>query len=640
MVSPAGCRPETFWGSLTSGISAVSGIRRFDASSYPTRIAAEVTDFRLEDHADLPRDWKDLGRIGQYAGAAASLALEDSRLLRNGSDRGRIGVLIAAGMGSYGHREVFGPCSAARSRAEDSFDWNAFAQSLASVAQERSAETLTPGSIPTAMARRWDLRGPVMSVMTACAAGTQALGDAARWIREGQADAVVAGGSDSELYPMGLASFCLLGALSTRNAEPSTASRPFDASRDGFVIGEGSGVLVLEEMGHAVRRGAPVYAEIAGFGSACDSYRVTDPHPEGKGAVLAMGRALDQAGVAPSAVGYINAHGTSTVANDQIETVAIKRLFGKDARRIPVSSTKSLIGHLTVAAGAVEAIATALTLFNGRIHPTINYERPDPSCDLDYVPKVSREASLEYALSNSFALRRAVREPSSEELPAMKRLLARLSRKLFSTWSLRGFLPDGSVIEARQYPFGRQIFATCEGDAIALAAFGIDLEFTVLIAPGRDGDLATVVAEGIGWRAVRGATRRGGTAALREMIRRLLASDSPGVVSVDGPLGPPGEAKEGILLCARDSGRPIVPVGAAARHRIPVPGAWSGLFVPLPFTRIAAVAGEPLSVPRQCARAELRPLARELTRRIGQARARAGEAVRAWPEPRISSTSP
>jgi len=222
----------------------------------------------------------------------------------------------------------------------------------------------------------------------------------------------------------------------------------------------------------------------------------------------------------------------------------------------------------------------------------------------------------------------------------MRRLLARLFRKLFSTWALRGFLPDGSVIEARQYPFGRQIFATCEGDAIALAAFGIDLEFTVLIAPGRDGDLATVVAEGIGWRAVRGATRRGGAAALREMIRRLLASDSPGVVSVDGPLGPAGEAKEGVLLCARDSGRSIVPVGAAARHRIPVPGAWSGLFVPLPFTRIAAVAGEPLSVPRHCARAELRPLATELTRRIGQARARAGEAVRAWPEPRISWTSP
>ena len=213
----------------------------------------------------------------------------------------------------------------------------------------------------------------------------------------------------------------------------------------------------------------------------------------------------------------------------------------------------------------------------------------------------------------------------------MKGLLARLSRKLFSTWSLRGFLHDGRVVEVRQYPFGRQIFATCEGDAIALAAFGMDLEFTVLIAPGRDGDLATAVAEGIGWRAVRGATRRGGAAALRELVRRLLASDSPGIVSVDGPLGPPGEAKEGVLLCARDSGRPIVPVGAAARRRIVVPGAWSGLFVPLPFTRVAAAAGEPLSVPATCARSELAPLARELTRRIREARERAGEAVRKWP---------
>jgi 3-oxoacyl-[acyl-carrier-protein] synthase II len=403
VVSPAGCRVGPFWESLTSGISAVSEIRRFDASSYPTRIAAEIPDFRLEDHADLPPEWKDLGRIGEYAGAAASLALEDSGLLRNGADRGRIGVLVAAGMGTYGHREVFEPCSAARSNAGDSFDWNAFASRLASVAQKRSAERRTPGSIPAALAHRHGLRGPVMSVMTACAAGTQALGDAARWIREGLADAVVAGGSDSELYPMGLASFCLLGALSTRNDEASTASRPFDASRDGFVIGEGAGVLVLEEMSQAIRRGARIYAEVAGFGSACDSYRVTDPHPEGKGAVLAMGRALEQAGVGSSAVGYINAHGTSTVANDSIETAAIKRLFGPGARSVPISSTKSIIGHLTVAAGAVEAIATALTLFHRRIHPTINYERPDPECDLDYVPKFSRAASIEYALSNSFA---------------------------------------------------------------------------------------------------------------------------------------------------------------------------------------------------------------------------------------------
>jgi 3-oxoacyl-[acyl-carrier-protein] synthase II len=216
------------------------------------------------------------------------------------------------------------------------------------------------------------------------------------------ADVVVAGGSDSELYPMGLASFCLLRALSTRNEEPSKASRPFDAQRDGFVIGEGAGILVLEELGRARRRGARIYAEVVGFGSAGDAYRVTDPHPEGKGAVLAMQRALRDAALDPSQIGYINAHGTSTPANDRIETLAVKQVFGAAARHIPISSTKSMIGHLTVAAGAVEAIATALTLHTGVIHPTINYENRDPDCDLDYVPNRARNEAVYQALSNSF----------------------------------------------------------------------------------------------------------------------------------------------------------------------------------------------------------------------------------------------
>jgi 3-oxoacyl-[acyl-carrier-protein] synthase II len=242
-----------------------------------------------------------------------------------------------------------------------------------------------------------------MAVMTACAAGTQALGDAARWIRRGRADAVVAGGADSELYPMGLASFCLLGALSTRCDEPAAASRPFDGGRDGFVIGEGAGALVLEEREHAIRRGARIRAEIAGFGSACDSWRVTDPHPEGRGAAGAMRSALRDAGVGAERVGYINAHGTSTVANDRAETRAIRSVFGGRALSVPVSSTKSMIGHLTVAAGAVEAIATVLTLERQRVHPTINLTTPDPECDLDYVPNRARPADVEYALSNSFA---------------------------------------------------------------------------------------------------------------------------------------------------------------------------------------------------------------------------------------------
>jgi 3-oxoacyl-[acyl-carrier-protein] synthase II len=242
-----------------------------------------------------------------------------------------------------------------------------------------------------------------MSVMTACAGGTQALGDALRWIRLGRADVVLAGASDSELYPMGLLSFSLLGALSRRNDAPETASRPFDATRDGFVIGEGAGFLVLEERERALARGVKIWAEVAGFGSACDAYRVTDPHPDGTGAARAMRRALADAGVGPDDVGYVNAHGTSTPANDRVETRALKAVFGERAAQVPVSSTKSMIGHLTVAAGAVEAIATALVLDHQVVHPTANLSTPDPECDLDYVPGRARAVPVDVALSNSFA---------------------------------------------------------------------------------------------------------------------------------------------------------------------------------------------------------------------------------------------
>jgi 3-oxoacyl-[acyl-carrier-protein] synthase II len=239
--------------------------------------------------------------------------------------------------------------------------------------------------------------------MTACAGGTQAIGDAFRWIRRGEADVVLAGASDSEVYPMGLASFCLLGTLSRRNGEPSRASRPFDGGRDGFVLGEGSGFVVLEEREHARARGANVLAEVAGFGSACDAFRVTDPHPEGLGAVLAMRRALDDAGLAPGDVGYVNAHGTSTPGGDRVEARALGEVFGPRLGGVAVSSTKSMIGHLTVAAGAVEAIVTVLSLRDGLVHPTVNQESPDPDCAIDTVPEGSRRVDLRAALSNSFA---------------------------------------------------------------------------------------------------------------------------------------------------------------------------------------------------------------------------------------------
>jgi 3-oxoacyl-[acyl-carrier-protein] synthase II len=397
VVSAAGHDVPTFWRTLLSGRSCVGPITRFDASSYPTRIAAEVRDF---DPTSLALAWRDAGHIGQLAAAAVARALADTAPLPDGA-RDRTGVVVASGMGTYGHAEVFAPAVAAS--AGGAFDAEAFARVLRETAQPQAAARRTPGSIPTALAREHHLGGPVMSVMTACAAGTQAIGDALGWIRRGRADVVVAAAADSEIYPMGVASFCLLGALSTRNHDPAAASRPFDMGRDGFVIGEGAAALVLEEREHALRRGATPLAEVVGFGSACDAWRATDPHPEGRGAVLAMQRALADAALRPEQLGYVNAHGTSTPANDRIESRALREVLGDHAPRVPVSSTKSIIGHLTVAAGAIEAVACVQTLREQVLHPTLNLSDPDPDCDLDFVPNTARPARVEVAMSNSFA---------------------------------------------------------------------------------------------------------------------------------------------------------------------------------------------------------------------------------------------
>jgi 3-oxoacyl-[acyl-carrier-protein] synthase II len=400
VIAPNGRDVPSFRGALEEGRSAVGPIRRFATNTFPTRIAAEIDDFAWTGPTPEPERWMDLERIARFATAAAAQAVADARLPET-ARRDRIGVLFAAGFGSYDHAEVFRACAAGRTGG--AFDWSAFREEFQRSAKPRALERRTPGSIPTLVARQFGFEGPAMAVMTACAAGTQALGDAARWIRSGDADVVLAGGADSELYPMGLASFCLLHALSTRNDEPERASRPFSESRDGFVLGEGAGALVLESLDHALGRGATIHAEILGFGSACDSYRVTDPHPEGVGAVLAMRRALQQAGLAPEQIDYLNAHGTSTPLNDRIETRAIKQVFGEHARRVAISSTKSMIGHLTVAAGAVEAIATICSLQRQIAHPTINLTDPDPECDLDFVPLRARTMEMTTALSSSFA---------------------------------------------------------------------------------------------------------------------------------------------------------------------------------------------------------------------------------------------
>ena len=400
VLAPNGREVDSFRDALEAGRSCVAPIRRFATRSYPTRIAAEIDDFAWDETLAAPAGWDSLDRITKFASAAAAQSIDDAGFLGLVPPE-RVGVLIAAGFGSYDHAEVFRAC--AGGRRGEGFDWSAFREEFRRSAKPRSLERRTPGSVPSLIARHFGFRGPVMTVMTACAAGTQALGDAARWIRTGAADVVVAGGADSELYPMGLASFCLLHALSTRNDEPARASRPFSASRDGFVIGEGAGVLVLEELEHARRRGATIHAEILGFGSACDSYRVTDPHPDGTGAILSMRRALDQARLSPENVQVLNAHGTSTPLNDRVETRAVKALFGDHAPRLAISSTKSMIGHLTVAAGAVEAIATICSMQRQIAHPTINLDDPDPECDLNFVPNVARPMRIDVVISNSFA---------------------------------------------------------------------------------------------------------------------------------------------------------------------------------------------------------------------------------------------
>ena len=401
VLSAAGDTIDRFWTTLVEGRSCVGPIARFDASPYPSRIAAEIGPLSASQLARWPGPWNDQPRIAQFAMMAAGDAVADASL-SSAYPHDRIGVSMATGMGTYVHDEVFPACACAGH--DGLVSWDLFASEVLRRLRPGAADRRTPGTVSARIAEALGFEGPTMSAMTACAAGTQAIGDAVRWIRLGHADAAVAGGADSELYPMGLASFSLLGALSTRNDEPTRASRPFDVDRDGFIIGEGAGAVALEERDAAIRRGARIYAEIAGFGAAADAWRATDPHPEAEGAVLAMRRAMADAKIPADRIGYVNAHGTSTPANDRVEALSLHRVFGDRARALPVSSTKSMIGHATVAAGAIEAVVTALTLDRQIIHPTINVDRLDPDCHLDVVPWTAREArGIEVALSNSFA---------------------------------------------------------------------------------------------------------------------------------------------------------------------------------------------------------------------------------------------
>jgi 3-oxoacyl-[acyl-carrier-protein] synthase II len=384
-VTPLGLDVATTWDGLVHGRSGIGRITRFDPSPYETQIAGEIKDFEPSKYMDR-KEIRRTDRFTQYAVAAAAQALDDSGIKGGGSDRDRIGVAIATGVGGI----------------ETLID-----QVL--LMKERGPSRLSPFLVPMLMANagsaqismQFDIRGPSLTHVSACASSSHSLGECAELIKRGQADVMVSGGAEAAVLPLPIGAFATMHAMSRRNDAPEKASRPFDKDRDGFVLAEGSAVLVLEERERALARKAKIYGELVGYGATADAYHITSPSPEGEGNARAMKMALDQAGMKPSDVDYINAHGTSTQPNDREETAAIKRVFGDHAYKLMVSSTKSMTGHLLGAAGALEAMACVLAMRDGCIPPTINYETPDPALDLDYVPNDARARPIKTALSNS-----------------------------------------------------------------------------------------------------------------------------------------------------------------------------------------------------------------------------------------------
>lgn len=402
-VTPLGHTVEDLYRSQIEGRSGVTPIELFDATRFPTTFAAQVKDFDLGRYVRRSGPWDHAGPNCRFALAAAQQAVVDAGLDGHGRvDRDRCGVYLAAGEGVQDFPNLASLIARhydPERRAVDAAQFTRDAVAVFHPARESEQEMHTA---PGHLAAYFDLRGPNFNCLTACAASSQAIGEAVELIRYGDADLMLSGGAHSMIHPFGLTGFNLLTALSTFNEDPARASRPFDLRRDGFVLGEGAGMLVLEELEHARRRGAAIYAELTGYGSTCDAFRVTDSHPDGRGAMACIRGALADAGLAPADIGYINAHGTSTQVNDRVETVAIKEVFGDAAYRTPVSSSKSMLGHLIAAAGAVELIISVMTMRRGVVPPTINYEVPDPECDLDYVPKTARERRVRHVLSNSF----------------------------------------------------------------------------------------------------------------------------------------------------------------------------------------------------------------------------------------------
>ena len=400
-VTPLGAEIETVWRRLLAGESGVGYITRFDASSFPTKISAEVRDWDLSDVGEDPQQWKYQGRHTHFAIGAAKKAVADSGIELSKLDPTRFGIYTGSGEGQQDF-DRFTQMMVAGLAGGDNLDLGRFTRTGLEILHPIGELEQEPNMPAGHLASLFGAEGPNINCLTACAASSQAIGEAVEIIRRGEADVMLSGGTHTMIHPFGVTGFNLLTALSTHNDEPTKASRPFDRNRDGFVLGEGAGMVVLEALEHAQARRAHVHGEICGFGSTADAFRITDTHPEGRGAISCIKMALEDAGVGPDDVDYINAHGTSTIVNDRVESLAIKQVFGERAYKIPVSSTKSMIGHLIAAAGATEVIFCLLAIRDNVVPPTTNYEYPDPDCDLDYVPNVSREVPCNAALTNSF----------------------------------------------------------------------------------------------------------------------------------------------------------------------------------------------------------------------------------------------
>lgn len=386
VISPVGNDISSFWDSLKEGRSGVDKLTTFDASLFDSRIAAEIKNFDPSLYGITKKDTHRMEKFVQYAIAGSKQAVGDSGLDLEKVNKERIGVLIGSGIGSL------------RIIEEEQTSY-----------LQHGPKRITPFLIPMLIVNEaagqvaitFGFKGPNSCVTTACASGSHAIGDAFRIIQRGDADVMISGGTESCITPLGVGGFCALKALSTRNDDPQRASRPFDAERNGFVMGEGCGVVVLESLEHAKKRNARIYAEMTGFGMTCDAYHITAPDPDGNGACMAMNLALKDAKTSPGEVSYINAHGTSTKLNDKVETLAIKKSMGTYAKKVFVSSTKSMTGHLLGAGGGVEFIVCCLSIRDSVVPPTINYEHPDPDCDLDYVPNTSRKVNVNVCMSNS-----------------------------------------------------------------------------------------------------------------------------------------------------------------------------------------------------------------------------------------------